>query len=376
MTLGGRYLEGVFDNIIWYARDKERLKFRRLFLDTSAEGDSHWNYALTPAGETEKLTAEQIRNHRLLPEGLRLYQLSALYPAGSFATGIFNFPFRDKTYAPPTGRSWKSPIDGMMRLAKADRIEPYKDGETLRYRLFLDDYPVSPIHNIWADTAPASDKVYVVQTSDRVIERCLLMTTDPGDLVLDPTCGSGTTAYVAEHWGRRWITTDTSRVALTLARARLMGAKFDYYLLKDSEAGAAKETEIVPNLSAKGSFTNNIRQGFIYKRARHITLKSITNNPEIDLIWERWEKILDPLRESLNKSVKQTWKEWQVPHPSNENLPEKARQICAEWWDARHARQKEIDESIRLNAVEDAEILYDSPRKSAGYRACDRAVYG
>ncbi len=134
------------------------------------------------------------------------------------------------------------------------------------------------------------------------------MTTDPGDLVLDPTCGSGTTAYVAEQWGRRWITIDTSRVALTLARARLMGAKYDYYLLKDSEEGARKEGEITGKPPVGGPFTNNIRHGFVYERAPHVTLKSIANNAEIDVIWERWQRHLEPLREKLNKALKQNWR--------------------------------------------------------------------
>jgi adenine-specific DNA-methyltransferase len=395
MTLGGRYLEGVFDNLIWYARDKEKLKFRRIFQATSAEGDSHWNYALLPSGVPTKLGSDQIRNHKLLSPSARVYQLSALYPAGAFATGIFDFAFQGKKYSPPAGRSWKSPIEGMRRLARADRIEPYKGGETLRYRLFLDDYPVSPIHNIWSDTAPASDKIYVVQTSETVVGRCVLMTTDPGDLVLDPTCGSGTTAYVAEQWGRRWITIDTSRVALTLARARLMGAKYDYYLLKDSKEGATKEGEIAGRPPADGPFGNNIRHGFVYERAPHVTLKSIANNAEIDVIWERWQSTLEPLREKLNAALGRRphpvarsarahplpqagegaeprsgeagegpWEEWQIPRETDANWPEAAKRLHAQWWEARRARQKEIDDSIARNA--EVEYLYDRPYKARG----------
>ncbi len=239
------------------------------------------------------------------------------------------------------------------------------------------------------------------------------MTSDPGDLVLDPTCGSGTTAYVAEQWGRRWITIDTSRVALTLARARLMGAKYDYYLLKDSKDGAAKEGEITAKQAAAGPFTNNIRHGFVYERASHVMLKSIANNAEIDVIWERWQESLEPLREKLNKALKKSWEEWEIPREAGEPWPKDATQTFydlrtavrekldatklldqlnkqlgrslrrdqlpekpidpwpkepteahAAWWEGRRARQKEIDASIARNA--DIEYLYDRPYKARG----------
>ena len=175
----------------------------------------------------------------------------------------------------------------MRRLARSTRIEQYAGGSTLRYLLFLDDYPVSPYHNIWTDTAPPTDKIFVVQTSPKIIERCILMTTDPGDLVLDPTCGSGTAAYVAEQWGRRWITVDTSRVALALARARIMGARYPYYLLADSREGQAKEAEVTRQAPSTAATHGDIRHGFVYQRVPHITLKSIANNAELDVIWDR-----------------------------------------------------------------------------------------
>ena len=200
------------------------------------------------------------------------------------------------------------------------------------------------------------------------------MTTDPGDLVLDPTCGSGTTAYVAEQWGRRWITIDTSRVALTLARARLMGAKYDYYLLKDSEAGAEKEGEITGKPPADGPFTNNIRHGFVYERAPHVTLKSIANNAEIDVIWERWQKTLEPLREKLNKALKETWEEWQVPREADEKWPDATKQLHAQWWEARRARQKEIDEFDRAQCR--CRISLRSTLQGARRRARRRPLHG
>ncbi|MDL1876045.1 site-specific DNA-methyltransferase, partial [Cytophagia bacterium CHB2] len=203
------------------------------------------------------------------------------------------------------------------------------------------------------------EKVYVVQTGTKTIERCLLMTTDPGDLVLDPTCGSGTTAYVAEQWGRRWITIDTSRVALALARARIMGARYSYYLLADSRDGQLKEAEITQTIPSDAPTYNNIRQGFVYERVPHITLKSIANNAEIDVIWEEYQKTLEPLREQLNKALKKKWEEWEIPREAEDKWPDQAKKLHAEWWKQRIARQKEIDASIAAKA--EFEYLYDKP---------------
>lgn len=271
MTLGGTLLEGVCDYIIWYAKDVEKVKFHKLFLPTQAEGDSHWNMYEAPDGTSHKMTAEQIENHSFLPSGAEVFQLASLYPAGSFDTGIFPFEYNGKIYNPPAGRSWKTHFDGMCRLAASNRLFPYETGDTLRYKMKLSDYPVSPLHNVWSDTAPAANKIYVVQTGEKVIQRCMLMTTDPGDLVLDITCGSGTTAVVAEQWGRRWITCDTSRVAITLAKQRLMTATFDYYKLAHEEQG--------------------VGSGFVYKTVPHITLKSIANNepPATEILYDQPE---------------------------------------------------------------------------------------
>lgn len=271
MTLGGTLLEGVCDYIIWYAKDINKIKFHKLFLNTQAEGDSHWNMYETPDGVFHKMSSAEIENHSLLPAGSEVFQLASLYPAGSFDTGIFPFEFKGKIYNPPAGRSWKTHYDGMCRLAHNNRLFPYETGDTLRYIMKLSDYPVSPLHNVWSDTAPAANKIYVVQTGEKVVQRCMLMTTDPGDLVLDITCGSGTTAYVAEQWGRRWITCDTSRVAIALAKQRLMTAIFDYYKLAHEEQG--------------------VSSGFVYKTVPHITLKSIANNepPATETLYDQPE---------------------------------------------------------------------------------------
>jgi adenine-specific DNA-methyltransferase len=280
MPLGGRLLEGNCDYLVWYARDREKIKYRTLFEEGSVEGDAHWNYVELPNGTRRQMTGEEVKNHKLLPPGAEVYQLIGMYPTGSFATGIYDFEFEGRTYRLPPGKCWKTPIEGMRRLAKSGRLQPYESGDTLRYVLKYADYPVSPLGNVWADTSAPSDKTYVVQTSRTVVQRCLLMTTDPGDLVLDPTCGSGTTAVVAEQWGRRWVTCDTSRVALSLARQRLLTARFPYYRLR----------------------SDRVRDGFTYRTVPHITLKSIAQNARLDGSRSREEREL-LTRESAEQEI-------------------------------------------------------------------------
>lgn len=280
----------------------------------------------------------------------------------------------------------------MLRVVRANRVRPI--GNTLMYKRFISDFDVVPIANYWSDTKItgfSEDKTYVVQTSQKVIQRCILMTTDPGDLVLDPTCGSGTTAYVAEQWGRRWITMDTSRVALALARARIMGARYPWYLLADSPEGQRKEGEVTRSVPADTPTYGRLRQGFVYKRVAHITLKSIANNAEIDTIWEKSQTILEPLRAALNKLLGTTWEEWQIPrtltdeqgaksaHPAWSLMIESfalyggkqpheslrtVGHVYAAWWEERIARQRDIDASIAAKA--DTEYLYDQPYDDKG----------
>src|SRR5207302_1878125 len=173
------------------------------------------------------------------------------------------------------------------------------------------------------------------------------------------TCGSGTTATVEEQWGRRWITTDTSRVALALARARIMGARYPYYLLADSRDGQIKEGEVASKAPSSQPVHENIRHGFVYERVPHITLKSIANNAEIDVIWENWQGTLEPLREKLNAALKQQWQQWEIPRAADNAWPAAVKQLHADWWQARIGRQKEIDSSIAAKA--DVEYLYDKP---------------
>ena len=223
-------------------------------------------------------------------------------------------------------------------------------GKTLRYKRYWDDFPVMDIENLWADTGRSgfSDKKrYIVETAPRVIQRCILMATDPGDLVLDPTCGSGTTAYVAEQWGRRWITIDTSRVALALARARIMGARYPYYLMADSKEGQAKEAELNNRAPSTAATFDNVRMGFVYERVPHITLKSIANNAEIDVIYEKWQRTLEPLRSKLNELLGTQWEEWEIPREAEKAWSAEVASVHAQWWKARIARQQEIDAVTR-----------------------------
>ncbi len=258
MPLGSDVAEAVSDYLVWYSRDRSRVKSRPLFKHKRV-GDPSWGYVELPDGARRRMSITEREDFSALPAGSRLYQPISLLPAQYRPNQDFPFEFEGKEYDPPKGSCWKTDRDGMLKLRAARRIHP--TGSTLRQVVFLDDYPVSRITNLWADTGGAQDLVYAVQTSTEVLQRCLLMTTDPGDLVFDPTCGSGTTAFVAEQWGRRWITCDTSRVALTLAKQRLMTAAYDYYELAHPAEG--------------------VGSGFRYKTVPHVTLKSIANNPEI-----------------------------------------------------------------------------------------------
>jgi len=223
----------------------------------------------------------------------------------------------------------------------------------------LKDFPAFEISNIWHEFAVTPDVIYVVQTHPGIIGRCIQITTDPGDLVLDPTCGSGTTATVAEQWGRRWITIDTSRVALALARARIMGARYPFYLLADSREGQIKEAEVTRTAPSSQPVRGNIRYGFVYERVPHVTLKSIANNTEIDVIWDKWQAVLEPLREKMNGALKKQWPEWEIPREADKAWPDPAKKLHADWWQARIARQQEIDKSIAAKA--EFEFLYDKP---------------
>ena len=303
---GGDFLSSASNYILWYAKQRENCKFRTSYQDKLVGTSTDQVYSLVRSadGSNNRITKAQRNDPSLIPHDARRFRSDNLTSQSGGPTTVFPFEIRGISITAPKKGGWKTNAVGMVRLEKAERLWPTLRG-TLQYVRFLDDFPVIPLSNVWTDTGTGSftdDKIYVVQSGSKVVERCILMATDAGDLVLDPTCGSGTSAYVAEQWGRRWVTIDTSRVALALARARIMGARYPYYLLSDSREGQLKEAEISRKTPSDAPTCDDIRQGFVYERVPHITLKSIANNAEIDVIWEDFQERLEPLREELNQA--------------------------------------------------------------------------
>jgi adenine-specific DNA-methyltransferase len=272
------FLTGICDYILWYGKDRAITKYRQLYAEKTAgeAGASKYSRILLSDGKTRTLTSEERSGETPIPKGARFWVDDNLTSQGN---PLIPFKYKENNYS----GTYKTTATGLERLAIANRL--YAAEGTLRYIRFIDDFPAVPLNAAWMDIGGVQSrtdpKIYVVQTATEAIKRCLIMTTDPGDLVLDPTCGSGTTAYVAEQWGRRWITCDTSRVALALARTRLMAAKYPYYLLADSTDGIKKETELTGKIPPEYKSENDVRKGFVYKRVPHVTLKSIANNPDI-----------------------------------------------------------------------------------------------
>ena len=356
-SLGTIGLSAAGDYIVWYHKDKSQAKFRPLMrVKADRGGFDYYSYVRAADGRMWRGTKEELESPSLqvfFPDNI-----TSQRPLGD--GDLREFSWKAQTFRPGKG-TFKTERRGLERLSKSDRLYA-TSGAVLRYVRLIEDYPVAATNNLWTDTGTGSFteiKVFVVQTNSKVVERCVLMTTDPGDLVLDPTCGSGTTATVAEQWGRRWITIDTSRVALALARARIMGARYPFYLLADSREGQRKEAEVTRTAPSTQPTHGNIRHGFVYERVPHITLKSIANNAEIDVIWEEWQKTLEPLREKLNAALGQSWQEWEIPREVDAKWPDGARQLHADWWQARIARQQAIDKSIAAKA--EFEFLYDKP---------------
>lgn len=283
--LGSSGLDNVMGFVLWYGRSEE-VKLRPLFKRTrpGESGASRYRRVIDTRGEIRSATEGEVRDPESLPVGSHLFRDQGLTSRTGSDSTRFSVNYAGRDYYPTVG-GWRTGVQGMDRVVKAKRVIP--TGETLSYLKYWDDFPALSLTNLWSDvsggiTSRQDPKIYVVQTALAIIQRCLLMSTDPGDLVVDPTCGSGTTARVAEQWGRRWITMDTSRVALALARQRLMGAKYPYYLMSDTPEGKAKEAAVSgvphdPDLPTGG----DIRHGFVYERVQHITLKSIANNPDI-----------------------------------------------------------------------------------------------
>jgi adenine-specific DNA-methyltransferase len=353
------YLGGVADYVLWFALNREHLKYRPLYDSRKITEEDSGRFTLVRSEDgslVPKKIALSVGVHNLVaPDPLQ--SASAGREKGEGAASWFAVELAGKIYRPTMQSRWKTNEIGMERLRKAARLIPLST--SIRYARSFGDFSVSTRTNIWNDLSGASDKTYVVQTTSSIVERCILMSTDPGDLVLDPTCGSGTTAYVAEEWGRRWITIDTSRVALALARTRMMAARYPWYLLTDSREGRAKEADLQKRTLPDTPVHSDIRQGFVYERVPHIMLSSIASNPLIDDIWEKWAAVLEPLRLSLNKATKTNWQEWQMPRELPAGAPAAAVEPHAKWWEARIARQREIDTSIAARA--DVEYLYDKP---------------
>lgn len=380
------YLGGVADYVLWFAKSRPRLKYRALYDQRRLTEEDSGRFTLVRSDDgslrpkSEFLGTPSAEN-LVAPDPLQ--SASAGRDKGEGAASWFPVDLGGKVYRPTMQSRWKTNESGMERLRRANRLIPL--ATSIRYARTFSDFSVSTRTNIWNDLAGATDKTYVVQTSTAVVARCILMSTDPGDLVLDPTCGSGTTAYVAEQWGRRWITIDTSRVALALARARIMGARYPWYLLADSREGQLKEGEVTRTVPADTPTYGRLRQGFVYKRVPHITLKSIANNAEIDTIWQNWEDKLEPLREAINAALGTEWQEWEIPREltaeqaaiavteqarsldwltsplvnASVSAPRTVGDLHAVWWESRIGRQKEIDASIAAKA--ETEYLYDQP---------------
>jgi adenine-specific DNA-methyltransferase len=383
-----RYLANVSDVILWFARDADKMKYRKPLTVKGLEDDNAgvYRWLEQPDGVRHRMNDEDIASFNLSDGRIfRLDNFTSQKPPGDFPIELFG-----RTLVPGK-RYWSTGEKGAARLKKANRLVP--SGFSAAYIRYMDDFLAKELGNVWTDTGTGSftdEKLYVVQTGTKTVQRCLLMASDPGDLVLDPTCGSGTTAFVAEQWGRRWITVDTSRVALALARARLMGARYPWYLLVDSVEGQHKEAELTRSLPTGVQTHGRLRQGFVYRRASRVMLGSIANNAEIDTIWESHQAKLEPLRSALNSALGEEWQEWQIPReltqdqaavrvaegcvsldwltsPLMNGSPAEVRtagDLHKQWWAHRIARQREIDASIAAKA--DTEYLYDQPYEDKG----------
>ena len=361
MPFGTNFVEQMSAFIVWYAKDKSdqanrsRAKYRKLFREMNYGPNSGFNWCRMIDG-TNRRVSDVVKELGQLPGDVRLFTSKSLEPSGQMQSGMFKYTYQGTEYGHPRN-GYGTMRESLDRLALANRLLPA--GNLLRYALFADDKAFGDRTVPWEDTVGADDKAYVVQTNSEVIKRCILMTTDPGDLVLDPTCGAGTTAYVAEQWGRRWITIDTSRVALALARARIMGARYPYYILADSREGQFMEAELSRRDPSQMPTYGNVRQGFVYERVPHITLRDIANNAEIDVIYEEYQRELEPLRQALNTALETEWEEWEIPRDADGDWRAEAAELHERWWELRIARQKEIDASIAAHA--EYEYLYDKP---------------
>jgi adenine-specific DNA-methyltransferase len=391
--LGSSGLKSGQDYILWYAKNSEQIKYRQLFLpkEQTAVDDS-----FQPISKLDELRVPSRSANTLPPKGATSYITVSLSSSGSTPTCIYPYEFNGSTFNPSGKSSWKPNKEGMARMDGAGRL--ICSGTTMRWIYYREDFPVSELTGAWNDTGGATDKVYVVQTSTKVIERCLLMTTDPGDIVLDPTCGSGTTAFVAEQWGRRWVTIDCSRVAIAIARQRLLTSKFDFYKLRSINAEDVERNPFGtwlsdPTKTIKGSCT------FEYKTVPHVTLKSIARNQALDSIFDKWNPILlqaifdvnkalndgdtaelrqkllakyeakkkrkdkaDPITDADErrwKLPKTKWEEWEIPFDTDPDYPPALSHAITEYRKVWKAKMDEVNDCIDARA--DQEELVDQP---------------
>lgn len=374
----GGALDPVNDFILWYgkmAKASGQVKIRAVYeVRDDTELFEDFPFAELSDGQRVRVTelekidgksysGDLAQFRKAYPEA-RLFAANPLKSGGDRRQQSLDFHYQGRIFPIKSGQCWKHTVvqddgstPGMERLAMANRLYPQQ--KDVRFVRHSPVPSIREISNWWDGFGGAANQVYVVQTNERVIERVLLMASDAGDIVLDPTCGSGTTATVAEQWGRRWITIDTSRVALALARARIMGARYPYYLLADSPEGLLKEAELSGTPVSSRHAHGDIRHGFVNSRAVNVTSGSIANNVEIDVIWQKWQVTLETLREQLNAALKKTWQEWEIPREADAHWPDWAKKKHADWWQARIARQQEIDKSIAAKA--DSTDLYDKP---------------
>jgi adenine-specific DNA-methyltransferase len=377
-------LDPVNDYILWYSKKSRGSggpKSHSLFEVRGLDADTIDEFSRVELPDGKQISLKDYRDaggtkldfrayprrvENEFPDG-RLFRPWPITNGGSRPNQMDPVLFNGEPIYPPSGNCWRhtskpvpGELSGMVRNLVADRLVRSKTA--LDYKRYLNDFPYKSVSNWWDGFGGAPDQIYVVQTNERIVERCVLMATDPGDLVLDPTCGSGTTAYVAEQWGRRWITIDTSRVALALARARIMGARYPYYILADSKDGRAKEAELTHSIPSESPTYSNIRLGFVYRRCPYVTSGLIANNLEIDVIWAKFEDLLEPIRNSLNTMLNQKWEEWDllsVGEAAIRTWPPAARELLTRWREFRKMRQSEIDASIAAKA--EPEYLFDKP---------------
>ena len=358
-------LSSTYDYIVWYAKSRTEVKYNQLYSEKEVGevgGTKYKNVEMLDGTITTLNALSRLNDLPSESNGYRIFRPSPMVSQSGGDVSKFPVSLYGQTLTPRSGY-WKTGQLGVDRLRKADRL--MIEGNSLAYIRYLNDFAVYPYSNLWDDTwgvqSRTDPKVYVVQTSTEVFKRCLLMTSDPGDLVLDPTCGSGTTAYVAEQWGRRWMTVDSSRVALALARTRLMTAKFPAYLLQDSDLGAKKEAELsgmLPSTDAPVPM-GNIHKGYVYRRVPRITLKSIANNVEIDTIDAQYADRLTNLLAEANAALGTAHKAWELPRAVQTGISDVATQALMQYWKVWRERKAAIDASIACRA--ETVYLVDKP---------------